>query len=43
VRSLAARAETVHLIANNHAQDFAPKTALALMQKLGVDPRTTGA
>jgi uncharacterized protein YecE (DUF72 family) len=30
VRTLAAKAKTVHVVANNHAQDFAPKTALAV-------------
>jgi uncharacterized protein YecE (DUF72 family) len=36
VRTLAEKAEEVHVIANNHAQDFAPKTALALQRMLGV-------
>jgi uncharacterized protein YecE (DUF72 family) len=36
VRALAMKAEEVHVIANNHAQDFAPKTALALQRLLGV-------
>jgi uncharacterized protein YecE (DUF72 family) len=36
VRALAEKAETVHVIANNHAEDFAPKTALALQQLLGL-------
>lgn len=36
VRSLAEKAEEVHVIANNHAQDFAPKTALALQRILGL-------
>ncbi|HVS54500.1 MAG TPA: DUF72 domain-containing protein [Opitutaceae bacterium] len=36
VRTLAAKAEVVHVVANNHAQDFAPKTALALQKLLGV-------
>jgi uncharacterized protein YecE (DUF72 family) len=36
VRGLAAKADAVHVVANNHAQDFAPKTALALQQLLGV-------
>jgi uncharacterized protein YecE (DUF72 family) len=38
VRHLATQAEAVHVVANNHAQDFAPKTALALMQLLGLEP-----
>jgi uncharacterized protein YecE (DUF72 family) len=39
VRALARKAEAVHVVANNHAQDFAPKTALALQKllKLGAD------
>jgi uncharacterized protein YecE (DUF72 family) len=36
VRTLAAKAEEVHVIANNHAQDFAPKAALALQRVLGI-------
>jgi uncharacterized protein YecE (DUF72 family) len=36
VRSLADRAEEVHVLANNHARDFAPRTALALKEKLGL-------
>jgi uncharacterized protein YecE (DUF72 family) len=36
IGSLAAKAETVHVVANNHAQDFAPKTALALQRLLGI-------
>lgn len=39
VRTLAAKAEAVHVVANNHAQDFAPKTALALQRLLGVAKR----
>lgn len=39
VRILAAKAETVHVVANNHAQDFAPKTALALQTLLGLGRR----
>lgn len=35
VEELAARAENVHVIANNHARDYAPKTALALQRLLG--------
>jgi uncharacterized protein YecE (DUF72 family) len=34
VKTLAAKAKDVHVIANNHAQDFAPKTALALKAML---------
>lgn len=40
VRALAAKAEEVHVIANNHAQDFAPKAALALQQRLGLTRKT---
>jgi uncharacterized protein YecE (DUF72 family) len=36
VRALGKKAETVHVVANNHAQDFAPKTALALQKILGI-------
>lgn len=36
VRLLAEKAETVHVVANNHANDFAPKTAIALQQLLGI-------
>jgi len=36
VRKLATQAKDVHVIANNHAQDFAPKTALALKELLGL-------
>jgi uncharacterized protein YecE (DUF72 family) len=39
VRALAKKAETVHVVANNHAQDFAPKTALALQKLLGLTRR----
>jgi len=38
VRKLAGKAEFVHVIANNHAQNFAPKTALALQRLLGIQP-----
>jgi uncharacterized protein YecE (DUF72 family) len=34
VRKLAAKAKDVFVIANNHAEDFAPRTALALQQRL---------
>jgi uncharacterized protein YecE (DUF72 family) len=36
VRQLATQAKIVHVIANNHAQDFAPKAALKLKQLLEV-------
>jgi uncharacterized protein YecE (DUF72 family) len=36
VKRLAAQAADVHVIANNHSGDFAPKTALALRKLLGV-------
>ena len=36
IRQLAEQAEDVHVIANNHAKDFAPKTALALKRLLGL-------
>jgi uncharacterized protein YecE (DUF72 family) len=36
VRRLAAGAENVRVVANNHALDFAPRTALALKQQLGL-------
>ena len=39
VQALAEKAETVHVVANNHAQDFAPKAALALQRKLGIGPK----
>jgi uncharacterized protein YecE (DUF72 family) len=42
VRALAAKAETVHVVANNHAQDFAPRTALALQERLGIQPANGG-
>jgi uncharacterized protein YecE (DUF72 family) len=35
VRALARKAKEVHVIANNHARDFAPKAALALKELLG--------
>ncbi|MEO6004115.1 MAG: DUF72 domain-containing protein [Opitutus sp.] len=34
VKSLADRAEQVHVVANNHAEDFAPKAALELQRLL---------
>lgn len=42
VRALAAKADAVHVVANNHAQDFAPKTALALQRILGLAKKTAG-
>jgi len=33
IRSLAKHAETTYVVANNHARDYAPKTALALRSK----------
>jgi uncharacterized protein YecE (DUF72 family) len=36
VRLLASRAENVRVVANNHARDFAPRTALALKELLGL-------
>ena len=36
VRKLAARAENVRVVANNHARDFAPRTALALKEQFGL-------
>jgi uncharacterized protein YecE (DUF72 family) len=38
-RALAKKAETVHVVANNHAEVFAPKTALALQKLLGLTRR----
>jgi uncharacterized protein YecE (DUF72 family) len=35
VRALAEKADEVHVFANNHAQDFAPKAALGLKRLLG--------
>jgi uncharacterized protein YecE (DUF72 family) len=35
VRRLARRAREVRVVANNHARDFAPRTALALKERLG--------
>ena len=37
VRSVAKNAETTYVIANNHAYDYAPKTALALQKLLGIE------
>lgn len=39
VRKLATKAKEVFVIANNHAEAFAPKTALALQQKLNASLR----
>jgi uncharacterized protein YecE (DUF72 family) len=36
VRKLASMAETVYVAANNHARDYAPRTALALKEMLGL-------
>lgn len=36
VRQLAKKADAVHVVCNTHAQDFAPKAALALSQLLGI-------
>jgi len=36
VRKLAASAGNVRVVANNHARDFAPRTALALKEQLGL-------
>lgn len=36
VRALSKRAGQVHVVANNHAQDFAPKAALGLQRVLGL-------
>ena len=38
-QALARQVRTVHIIANNHAEDYAPRTALALQQLL--HPRTS--
>jgi uncharacterized protein YecE (DUF72 family) len=38
VRRLAGQAEFVHVVANNHARDFAPKSALALQKLFGLEP-----
>lgn len=43
VQKLAAVAKHVHVIANNHAFDFAPKTALALKQRMKDASRSTPA
>lgn len=45
VKALAEKAQTVHVVANNHAKDCAPKTALALQRLLGIQrsgPAATG-
>jgi len=41
LRDLAARAKRVHVSVNNHAEDFAPKAALALRRLLGQRVRTS--
>jgi uncharacterized protein YecE (DUF72 family) len=38
VRRVGGQAEFVHVVANNHAQNFAPKTALALQKLFGIQP-----
>ena len=40
VRSVAAKAKQVYVVANNHSRDYAPKAALALARLLGVEKRT---
>jgi uncharacterized protein YecE (DUF72 family) len=35
IRDLATRATKVYVVANNHAEDFAPKAAIALKERLG--------
>ena len=42
VRRLSARANDVRVVANNHAKDFAPKTALALKSLLGQNWQPAG-
>jgi len=45
VHALAEKADRVRVVANNHAQDFAPKAALALQRLLGLEhkrPDPTG-
>ncbi len=37
IRRLAAKAKNIRVVANNHANDFAPKTAIALKKILGQD------
>lgn len=39
VTRLAGKAKRVYVIANNHAKDFAPRTALALKERLGLSAR----
>ena len=41
VRALAGQAEQVHVVANNHAADYAPKTAVALQRLLGIERGTS--
>jgi len=38
VQRVAGQAEFVHVVANNHAQNYAPKTALALQKLFGARP-----
>jgi uncharacterized protein YecE (DUF72 family) len=40
IEALAANAADVRVVANNHARDFAPRTALALMKLLGQSVKT---
>ncbi|MGC4074207.1 MAG: DUF72 domain-containing protein [Nibricoccus sp.] len=40
IQSLAAKAKDVHVSVNNHAEDFAPKAAIALRRLLGQPVRT---
>lgn len=40
IRRVAAKAEQVYVVANNHAEDYAPKAALALARALGLEKRT---
>ena len=42
IQALAGKADAVHVVANNHVQDFAPKTALALQQLLGLERERGG-
>lgn len=43
VKALAQKAKAVHVVANNHAEDFAPRTALALQRRLGIERGGPGA
>lgn len=42
VRLLTTKADEVHVVANNHAEDFAPKAALALQALLKASPPRSG-